>query len=116
MSKVREAAQAAVATFELHGYSPLTVRAIWNLRDALAKPAKGEAKIRIPTATMEQEFSNYHRLGYKAGATAEREACAEICDRLERRYGECPDVEPWAQGFKEGASVSAAKIRARGQE
>ena len=49
-------------------------------------------------------------------AAAEREACAEICDRLERRYGECPDVEPWAQGFKEGASVSAAKIRARGQE
>lgn len=49
-------------------------------------------------------------------AAAEREECAEICDRLERRYGDCPDVEPWAQGFKEGASVSAAKIRARGQE
>lgn len=49
-------------------------------------------------------------------AAAEREACAEICDRLERRYGECPDVEPWAQGFKKGASVSAAKIRARGQK
>ena len=49
-------------------------------------------------------------------AAAEREACAEICDRIARRYGECPDVEPWAQGFKEGASVSAAKIRERGQE
>ena len=47
---------------------------------------------------------------------AEREACAEICDRIAMRYGECPDVEPWAQGFKEGASVSAAKIRTRGQE
>lgn len=49
-------------------------------------------------------------------AASEREECAEICDRIARRYGECPDVEPWAQGFKEGASVSAAKIRERGQE
>ena len=49
-------------------------------------------------------------------AAAEREACAEICDRVARRYGDCPDVEPWAQGFKKGASVSAAKIRARGEK
>jgi translation initiation factor 2 alpha subunit (eIF-2alpha) len=47
-------------------------------------------------------------------AAAEREACAEICDRLERRYGEGPELEHWAQGFKKGASVSAKKIRARG--
>ena len=43
-----------------------------------AKWAKGEAKIRIPTETMEQEFNNYHRLGYKAGVKAEREACAKL--------------------------------------
>ena len=49
-------------------------------------------------------------------AAAEREACAEICDRRARRYGDGPNVEHWAQGFKEGASVSAAKIRARGQK
>jgi len=47
---------------------------------------------------------------------AEREACAGICDRLERRYGGSPELEHWAQGFKKGACVSAAKIRARGQE
>jgi hypothetical protein len=46
----------------------------------------------------------------------EREACAEICDRLERRYGDGPELEHWAQGFKKGASVSAKKIRERGQE
>ncbi len=49
-------------------------------------------------------------------AAAEREACAEICDRLERRYGNGPDVEHWAQGFKKGASVSAEAIRARGKQ
>lgn len=30
------AAQAAVKTFEEHGYSPLTIKAIWNLRDTLS--------------------------------------------------------------------------------
>lgn len=123
MSKLREAARRALTA--LNTFHGAVTDTDWKmdfqpeidaLRDALAEPAKGEAKIRIPTATMEQEFSNYHRLGYKAGATAERAACAEICDRIARRYGECPDVEPWAQGFKEGASVSAAKIRARGQK
>ena len=49
-------------------------------------------------------------------AAAEREACAEICDRIARRYGDGPDVEHWAQGFKEGASVSAEAIRARGKQ
>lgn len=61
-----------------------------------------------------ENFTRYHFASLVAAA--ERDACAEICDRLARRYGECPDVEPWAQGFKEGASVSAAKIRARGKE
>lgn len=36
--KVKEAAQAAVEAFDLHGYSPLTIKAIWALRDALAEP------------------------------------------------------------------------------
>lgn len=93
MSELREAAQAAVDAFNEHGYSPLTVKAIWALRDALAEdrlaePAKGEAKIRIPTATMEQEFSNYHRIGYKAGATAEREACATEIEALRNKMVE----------------------------
>jgi len=65
------------------------------------KWAKGEAKIRIPTVTMEQEFSKFHRLGYKAGATAEREACAQICDEEARLFGVTDDV-------------CASRIRARG--
>lgn len=38
------AAQAAVKMFEEHGYSPLTVKAIWNLRDTLSimEVSKGE--------------------------------------------------------------------------
>ena len=49
-------------------------------------------------------------------AAAEREACAEICDRIARRYGEGPELEHYQQGFGDGAFLSAKKIRARGQE
>lgn len=49
-------------------------------------------------------------------AAAEREACAAICDRLERRYGEGPEVEHWAQGFKKGATICQNRIRARGEK
>ena len=42
MSKLREAAQAAVKSFEEHGYSPLTIKAIWALRDALAEDRLAE--------------------------------------------------------------------------
>lgn len=48
-------------------------------------------------------------------AAAEREACAAICDRLARRYGDGPELEHFQQGFGDGAWVSAEKIRARGQ-
>jgi hypothetical protein len=44
---------------------------------------------------------------------AEREACAEICDRVARRYGDGPELTHFQQGFGDGAEVSAAKIRAR---
>lgn len=36
------AAQAAVKAFEEHGYSPLTIRAIWALRDVLAEERLNE--------------------------------------------------------------------------
>ena len=49
-------------------------------------------------------------------AKAEREACAEICDRLARRYGYGPELEHFQQGRRDGAFLSAKKIRARGQE
>ena len=97
MSKLREAAQAVVNTFVGDGYSPALIKAIWALRDALAAPEEDGSLL-------------------EAAVLAEREACAEICDRLERRYGNGPEVEHWAQGFKKGASVSAAKIRARGKK
>lgn len=48
-------------------------------------------------------------------AAAEREACADVCDRLARRYGDGPGLEHFQQGFGDGAWVSAKKIRERGQ-
>lgn len=54
---------------------------------------------------------------------AEREACAQICEREARRYGEVPEdygvgsaLTHYQQGYDDGASISAEKIRARGQE
>lgn len=68
---------------------------------------QGKAKISVPTATMEQEFNNYHRLGYKAGAAAEREACARVCDEV------AADLYMDSDAFKEVHRCAKA-IRARG--
>ena len=54
-------------------------------------------------------------IAWAMGEEAEREAWAEICDGLARRYGDGPELEHFQQGFGDGAWVSAAKIRARGQ-
>jgi len=47
---------------------------------------------------------------------AEREACAEICDRIAMRYGEDPEMGLYQHGFGDGAEVCRNRIRARGQE
>lgn len=44
MSKLLESAQAAVEAFDKHGYSPLTIGAIWALRDALAEERLAESE------------------------------------------------------------------------
>jgi len=54
-----------------------------------AKWIKG-AKISVPTATMEQQFSLYHRRGYEAGAAAEREKIAQSWDALHDQYMKDP--------------------------
>ena len=96
MSKLREAAEQLSRAWRGASLAEMIV-AVHAMDDALAAPEEDGSLL-------------------EAAVLAEREACAEICDRLERRYGDCPDVEPWAQGFKKGASVSAAKIRARGEK
>ena len=45
-------------------------------------------------------------LAYAAGAAAEREACAKVCDELHW---------PWHMGDNSGPKECAAAIRARGQ-
>lgn len=73
-----------------------------------AKWANG-AKISIPTMAMEQEFSNYHRLGYKAGVAAEREACAKVCEDASK-----PRDDEMHSGLQWAGLLLAAAIRARG--
>jgi len=58
MSKVRDAAQAAVAAFELHGYSPLTIGAIWALRDALAEERLAESEDKCPCKRCDYSCGN----------------------------------------------------------
>ena len=67
------------------------------------------------SVTWPETVPNFERFAALVAA-AEREACAEICDRLARRYGDGPGLEHFQQGFGDGAWVSADKIRARGQE
>lgn len=93
MSKLVEAAQAAVKAFEEHGYSPLTIKAIWALRDALAEPAEDGWR-RCAVGQGETQ----HCALLEAAVAAEREACAAICDRFL------------------GANACGRAIRARGQE
>lgn len=53
--KVKEAAQAAVEAFDLHGYSPLTIKAIWALRDALAKDKEKAIRCGLFHEVLEKE-------------------------------------------------------------
>lgn len=78
------------------------------------KWAKG-AKISVPTETMEQQFSVYHRRGYEAGkalipaaVAAEREACAKVCEET---------TASWTEHTYNSACIDCAvAIRARGGE
>lgn len=47
---------------------------------AVRREALSNVKVNIPTATMEQEFSNYHRLGYDKGRKEAFEQAAKILD------------------------------------
>ena len=51
----------------------------------------------------------------EAAVLAEREACAELCDKLAKVQGRPGEIEHWQQGYHEGANMCARKIRARGQ-
>jgi len=70
---------------------------------------EAEAKRRTETYTSESAASYSYRCGYEAGAAAEREACARLCDRL---AGEVQN-----QNFVavDNRKICAKAIRARGQ-
>jgi len=56
----------------------------------------------VPQETLERFF----RLAYEAGASAEREACAKVCEAEYEGYD-------WADRERDGAEACAAAIRAR---
>lgn len=64
----------------------------------------------VPLDFFKSEYNtNIERLvkaAYTAGAAAEREACAKVCDELHW---------PWHMGDNSGPKECAAAIRARGQ-
>ena len=97
MSKLREAAQAAVEAFEKHGYSPLTVRAIWNLRDALAEPEEDGSLL-------------------EAAVLAEREACINIIETYRIPVGNSSAGEMAFKWTYDALYQIRDDIRARGQE
>lgn len=59
------------------------------------------------------KFMSYQE-GYEAGAAAEREACAKVCDDRVSAYKYATD--PWAQEHINEARHLGAAIRARGQQ
>lgn len=101
MSELREAAQAAVDAFNEHGYSPLTVKAIWALRDALAEDRLAEPAEDGWRRCAEGQGETQHCGLLEAAVLAEREACAQMFD------GEI--------GIYDYREI-AAKIRARGKQ
>ena len=65
-------------------------------------------KVRIPTATMEQEFQSHYRRGYAAGQRDEREACAVACCERAKM------LEKFS--YRAAAEGCAELIRARGEK
>jgi hypothetical protein len=49
-------------------------------------------------------------------AAAEREACAEICDRNAEAWSKIEELSDWRKGYLDGLDNCADAIRARGKE
>jgi hypothetical protein len=72
-------------------------------------------------ALAETGFERFAALAFAAGAAAEREACAKVCEGevwIEKEVFDCnkPTMEIIRQGADAGLRAAAAAIRARGQE
>jgi hypothetical protein len=115
-----------------HTFNPEQLERFANLvADAeAAKWAKG-AKISIPTATMEQEFSAYHRRGFEAGKLAATEEANRranaswtlMCEKMVAAEREAMVAEAAKRGWAmknddpfEDAVREIADARARGQQ
>lgn len=55
------------------------------------------------------DIERFFAAAYEAGAEAEREACARVCEAEYEGYD-------WAEREKDGAEACAAAIRARGEK
>jgi hypothetical protein len=67
----------------------------------------------VPTIFFFEYQKEYNNL---CAAIAEREACAELCDKLAKVQGRPGEIEHWQQGYHDGARSCVKKIRARGEE
>ena len=78
---------------------------------AFYKLAQAEAlrnsKVQVPTNTMEQEFSNYHRLGYNKGMAEAFERAAAACDCMADGWENNPGNNPMA-GYVASSNCAAA--------
>ncbi len=57
----------------------------------------------------DEMLERFFRPAYEAGAAAEREACAQVCEAEYEGYD-------WADRERDGAEACAAAIRARGDK
>jgi hypothetical protein len=80
----------------------------------MAREAQWLGNIEGWTFNSYDELERFFRLAYEAGAAAEREACAQECDKIERRKWKIVMNGGAMQGI--GARDCAAAIRARGQQ
>ena len=72
--------------------------------EAEAKRRAAQDDDDTPVYTSEMLLAKAYRCGYAAGAVAEREACAKVCDEINNDY----------DGEEVSASWIATAIRARG--
>ena len=71
-------------------------------REALRRAAQDDDDTQVYTSDV--ALAEAYRCGYEAGAVAEREACAKVCDEINNDY----------DGEEVSASWIATAIRARG--
>ena len=86
-----------------------------NLYNAIERLAAALAEDRLNEMQAVTE-SDYGQKNRAAAVAAEREACAEICDRHTKVYLDRRELSDWESGYVDGATECFDAIRARGEQ